>query len=282
MPEIGQPFEAHIPESPLDAVTVAIVDSTSNGFTKDQLDNVVWSLRYQALYHYNRSPWVERGYSAPVKDVVLAKVGSIPAGAWVVELLDISTEPGALGWHEDVSKASKAGASGLHSARGKAAGTETPLSKVFCATSREDGIEPTEVASHEINEMMVDPWVMSEAEIRVYPNPADGREYIGEVGDPVQGRGYDVGAPEGRPCGVPEAIVADFAYPGWWGQPQLRKATAAAEEFGLSARVEPFKLAPQGYMSIRIPGGSWEQIFGADKKHAEAAQKGFERPGEVR
>lgn len=277
MPELGDKLDATIPQNSHPAVTITVVDRTAKGFTKKPLGDLVWSLRYQALYHYNRSPWVERDYCAPIADVkLIGHSEKPPPGSWHVELLDTSTEPGALGWHEDEAHASSA-----HSARGLASGTETPLSKVFCKTSREDGVEPSEVASHEIMEMIVDPWVMNESELRIYTNPADGKEYIGEVGDPVQGRGYDVGAPEKHPCNVAEAVVADFAYPGWWGQPQTRKFTAAAEEFGLAPRVEPFALAPGGYMSVRLPGGSWEQIYGADKKRAEARAHAFERPGQI-
>lgn len=286
--QIGEDFTAAIPESALQAVTIAIVNGTKKGFTAKQLKDLVWSQRYQALYHYNRSPWVERGYSAPIADVVLVdSKHPAPAGAWLVELLDVSTEPGALGWHEDVSKASKVGPAGVHSARGKDAATEVPKAVVFCKTSRDDGVAPGEVASHEICEMIVDPWVMVESEIRVYPNPADGYEYIGEVGDPVQGRGYDVGAPEGRPCGVPEAIVADLAYPGWWGQPQRRAATCFCDDqeawktLPPVERIAPFTLATAGYMSRRKPGGGWEQIYGSSKAKAEAAAHAFERPGEV-
>lgn len=290
--QIGEDFAAAIPENSHPAVTIAIVDNTSKGFTPAQLKDLVWSQKYQALYQYNRSPWVERDYSAPIADVVLIDAAHrTPAGAWLVELLDVSTEPGALGWHEDVSVASKVGPSGVHSARGKAVhpktGKEIPLSKVFCKTSREDGVAPGEVASHEICEMIVDPWVMNESELRVYANPANGKEYIGEVGDPVQARGYDVGAPEGRPCGVEEAVVADFAYPGWWGQPQKRPATCFGDDaeawtrLGPGALIQPFQLAPGGYMSVRSPGGSWEQIYGSERAKAEAAAHAFERPGEV-
>lgn len=289
-PALGESFTAVIPENSHPAISITVANLTTPGtFTPEQEHNLVWSLKYQALYHYNRSPWVERDYSAPVADVRLLAPGEAPpAGSWHVELLDTSTEPGALGWHEDEAHASKTGPSGAHSLRGLAAGTETPLSKVFCKTSREDGVNPSEVASHEINEMMVDPWVTNEAEIRVYTDPANGKEYIGEVGDPVQGRGYDVGLPEGRPCKVPEAIVADFALPAWWGQPQRRLATAFCSDTESwtgatvpAPNLAPFELAPGGYMSVRVKGGEWEQIFGADKQKAEANAHGYERPGEA-
>jgi hypothetical protein len=285
-PVLGEHFDVHVPENSHPAVVITIVDRTSPGtFDADRLRNLVWAQRYQDLFHYNRSPWVERDLSAPIADVVLIGPDEQPpADSYHVELLDTSTEPGALGWHEDEAHASSA-----HSARGKAAGTEQPLAKVFCKTSKEDGIEPTEVVSHEILEMIVDPWVTNEADIRKYLNPADHFWYIGEVGDPVQDRGYDVGAPEGRPCGVPEAIVADFAYPYWWGQAQRRTAVCFCDDgeawktLPAVPHLQPFELAPGGYMS-RAPEANpeeWGQIYGSDRPKAEARAKAFERPGEI-
>lgn len=257
-------------------VTITIQDLTSPGsFTFTQLFDTIWAAKYQAQEQYNRCPWVERGYAQGVLDVVpfgsAAAKQAEAAGepVWNIELLDTSDQPGALGYHEDHAHTSKAGPSGKHSTRGVAAGAETPLAKVFVKTSREDNIPATEVLTHELLEMMVDPYVVDESQIRVYTNPANGEEYIGEVGDPAQSRAYDVGAPEKRPCGVVEAQVSDFAYPGWWGQPQSRKFTTAAEEFGLAARLEPFEVAPGGYMSIKKPGGEWEQIYGS--AHAAGA-----------
>jgi hypothetical protein len=289
---LGEHFDVPIPENSHPAITVAVIDSTSSGtFTPEQLRNTVWSLRYQALCQYNRSPWVERDYSAPVADVVLVAADAVPVGAWLIELLDTSDQPGAIGYHEDKSRISKAGPSGAHSSSGVAlhpqTGEQIPLSKVFCATAREDGVPVTEVGSHEMLEMAVDPWVMNESEIRVYANPADGKEYIGEVGDPVQDRAYDVGAPEGRPCGVPEAYVSDFAYPGWWGQAQRRGAVCFCDDaeswktLPSVPHLKAFELAGGGYMSVREKGGEWTQIYGSARAKAEANAHAYERPGET-
>lgn len=253
---------------------LTVHDLTSPGtFTASQLFNTIWSLRYQALYQYNRSPWVEHGYCPAIGDV--APHEGQP-GAWVIELLDASDQPGALGYHEDVAHASTA-----HSTRGLAAGSQLPLAKVFVATSREAGISATEVASHEMLEMLVDPYVVNEAEVQKVLNKPLKRWYIREVGDPVQGRGYPVGAPEHRSTPRAEAVVADFAYPGWWGLEQTRRFTSAAEEFGLAPALAAFQLAPGGYMSIAPENepSAWSQIYGSDKKRAEANSHGYERPG---
>jgi hypothetical protein len=285
-PVLGEHFDLHIPENSHPAVTLTVVDRTAPGtFTPEQLRNLVWSLRYQALFHYNRSPWVERDYSAPVADVkLIAPTGTPPAGSWHMELLDTSDQEGALGYHEDQAHTSKEGASGVHSTRGvalhPATGEAIPLAKVFCKTSREDGVQPSEVGSHEANEMYVDPLVMDESQIRKYLDAATKQWYIAEVGDPVQGRGYDVGAPEGRPCNVPEAVMADIAYPGWWGQLQTRLFTSACEEFALATPLAPFELAPGGYMSIAPEANptEWTQIYGAAHAAGAAPVKDPDEP----
>lgn len=265
---------------------IVVVDKTSPGtWTGNQLRDTVWASRYSTLFFLNRSPWVEHGYTEGVHDVVLLSptpvegiptVTSIPAGAWVCELLDECDAPGALGYHEGQALlVSKAGPSGAHSTREKATHAEageTVIMKIGVGTSRQDNAYVTEVVTHEIDEAVVDPYVNNESEIRSYKNAGDGKEYIGEVGDPVQERAFDVGAPEGRPCNVPEAFVSDFAYPAWWAQQQRRSAvcfTQDAESWLTLPAVEviaAWQVAKGGYMSERVPGGQWEQVQGAEAK----------------
>jgi hypothetical protein len=278
-PILGSDFAAPAPVANGHSAHLFVVkDGTSPGtWTGTQLRDTVWSTRYAGLFMFNRSPWVEHGYVGPIEDVTLLAPGeALPAGAWVIELLDTSDQPGALGYHEGQAHISKAGPSGVHSERGvalhPATGEEMVVMKVFIKTSREDGALSTEVVTHELFEAAVDPYVNNESEIRAYKNPADGKEYIGEVGDPVQARAWDVGAPEGRPCGVPEAMISDFADPGWWGQEQRRTAvcfTDDAEEWKTLPnvpRLKAFEVGAGGYMSVRAPGGQWEQVRGAETK----------------
>lgn len=285
---LGESFDAPpLPESSLPARTLVIRDKTSSGvFTGEQLYDTAWSTRYAALYHFNRSPWVEHGYVGPVEDVQVVGSEPIPQGAWVIELLDTCDQPDALGYHEGQAHTSKAGPSGEHSTRGVAihpdTGKEIVLAKVGVLTSRQDGAPVTEVLTHEAWEMLVDPYVNNEDEIQVYTNPHDSKEYIVEVGDPVQGRSWDVGSPEGRPCGVPEAQISDFAYPRWWGQEQTRGACCFTDDTaawltipGLPS-VGEWQVAAAGYMSVRSPGGQWEQVTGSDKAAAEKAEAEFE------
>jgi hypothetical protein len=263
--------------STLAPATIVVRNLTSPGtFTEIELERMVWAVSYQARFQYNRSPWVERGYATAIADVrLLAEGEKIPAGAWICELLDTTDQPEALGFHEDQvfdntlegqpstettsvhpRKASARSARGitLHPQTGE----EVPLMKIACRTSREDGVQPSEVFSHEVLESAVDPRVMSEGQVRTYVRPATHQRYIGEICDAVQGEGYDVGAPEGRPCGFPEATVANFVNPGWFGAGQTRPEL----DFRGSRRA-PFELAAQGYISVQPEtGGEWQQVFG--------------------
>jgi hypothetical protein len=244
---------------------IALLNSTSAGtLTQIELEQLVWALRYGALYHLNRSPWIEHGYVLPVDDLVLAKdAASIPGGAWPIELLDNCEDPGALGFHEDELRKSTA-----HSIRGALVGSpEIPLAKIGVKTSREDGVAPSEVADHELKEMVVDPFV-SEAKVKVYKAP-DGSEWAGEVCDPVQGDPNDVGAPEGRTCGV---VLSNFVYPAFFGLAQTRTATSFSSDTTVwtkqtapLANLAPFTIGPGGYASIRR-NGQWEQINGEHAK----------------
>lgn len=290
VPILGAELEAVITENSHPSHVVVVKDNCSPGTWSGpivdyglgatgpkQLLDTIWAAKYFGLYFLNRSPWVEHDYVGPVADVkLLGPNDPIPAGAWVAELADVSDQPGAIGYHEGQARVSKQGPSGVHSERGvalhPATGQEIVLMRNFVKTAREDNVYVTEVITHELAEAVVDPYVNNENEIRVYTNPADGKEYIAEVGDPVQERAFDVGAPEGRPCGVPEAFVTDVAYPAWWGQSQTRSGTCLTEDTeawqtlpGLPT-VPPWTVAAGGYMSVRSPGGPWEQIHGEHAK----------------
>jgi len=231
---------------------VTVTDLTSKAFSPAERFNGIWSLNWQAVFDYGRSPWVEHGYAPAATVIYLPKAVAPPKGAWHIELLDTSDEEGALGYHENEAfdKGSTPGKASERSSRGLAAGRGTPLAKVFCKTARSDGADPWEVASHELIEMLVDPWVTDESEVRTASNPRDGLEYIVEACDAVQSTGYRI-TPEGP-------LMSNFCWPAWWGLEQTRKA------LDQQGRVhKPFEVLSGGYMSVKKPSGSWEQIGGA-------------------
>ena len=167
----------------------------------------------------------------------LARAAAVPSGAWILHLLDTSNQAGALGYHDED-------------------GNEVPYARVFCQTARDAGDAPSEVASHELLEMLVDPHVNAAA-----PDLAHNRLYAWEVGDACQGNGYDVGAPTGRTTGV---VVADFVLPGWM-DPHTPAATATDYRAALSG---PFVLGPKGYVSyldLNDVAKGWQQQLGKER-----------------
>lgn len=227
--------------------TFVLQDKTAGGLDQMRVWNWAWCMNYQFTQHYQYSPWVERGYSQSAHCLYLPREATVPSGAWPVFLEDTSPEAGALGWHEDYF-ASKVGPSGIHSARKFSAAGETPEAYVFVKTCEEDGVDPMEVVSHECLETIVDPYVTKQKTIKVARH--DGKLWIVEVGDPVQGNGYEL---------VPGYTLADFAYPKWWDLPQTRPDLSFRNSVS-----ESFKLAPGGYISVAPENEpeKWEQIYG--------------------
>jgi hypothetical protein len=241
---------------------VTVQDNTKNGLDSTLFSKWVRALNYQAKWHYGYSPWVFKSYAQPAEVKPLAKGAAVPVGAWNIELLDVSDVEGALGYHEDIFASSK------HSVR--AMEENVPYSKVFVQTAQADNIDPCEVASHEMLEMLVDPYVANEGQVYKVLNKTAKEWYIVEVGDPVQGCGYDISAPQGGHFGV---TVADFAWPKWFGLDQSRPYMSYRHSV-----TQAYELAPEGYMSVAPESepSNWTQIFGSAKGKAEAADHAYE------
>jgi hypothetical protein len=210
------------------AQVVMIEDKTSPGVLRpSELKQLVEALQHQAG-EFNESPWVEHGYCKPIEVKELIS-GAPPAGAYNLILLDDTSVKGALGFHEDEN------------------GTNIPVSYCTVKEAREDDVAPSEVASHELLEMVVDPHVESENEVRTVEHNEN--IYIVEIADPLEGYGYK--APNG-------ADLANWVNPKYFDLPQTRLA--------LIHRAAPitssFELPDTGYISIKKPGQEWTQIFG--------------------
>lgn len=209
---------------------IYLVNETTT-LTDLEAAKIAWACDYQARFHLGRTGW-----RSDIRCVFAAggAEAHIPAGVSVLHLLDTSDQPSALGYHDED-------------------GNEIPYCRAFVQTALQDGQEISEIASHELLELAVDP------HLNLTALTGDNRRlYAVEVGDPVQGTGYDVGAPEGRPVGV---RVANFVLPAYFDP---RTTTERVDFRGaLSA---PFTLAPQGYVSwidtTRFSAG-WQQQLGA-------------------
>lgn len=249
---------------------IVLRDDTAGGIEPIRLWQWKWCFDRQLKFHYGRSPWVERGYAPPAYCSLLPRGATVPKGAWPIFLKDVADIEGALGYHETGVFASKVGDSGIHSIRGKSSVDATsgdgPYSEVFVTTTEQDAVDPLEVISHEGNEMLGDPTVQPETAIRKVKGP-NHDFYIVELGDPVQGRGYDVFAPEGKTAGF---TLADIVYPRWFAMDQTRPACSLTEDDEIfptppNSGLQPFEVAPYGYQSVAPESNpsEWTTLRGA-------------------
>ena len=162
---------------------------------------------------------------------ISAQLSFLPKGqstsGWQLIVFDTSDQADALGYHELTS-------------------TGQPLGKIFAKSDIQAGTSWTVTASHELLEMLVDPWINLTAE-------SDGQDgsitlYAYECSDAVEADalGYKIG----------DVLVSDFVLPAWFqplvpGPYSFRKSVTA-----------PFQLAPGGYISILQAGSGvgWQQV----------------------
>lgn len=200
-----------------------------------ELKLLVEALHIQASQDFNSSPWVEHGYCDPI-EVSLISNNHPTIGSCNIILLD--NLPGqdeeALGFHEDVE------------------GGKIPVSYVGVKESREDNVSITAVASHEMVEMAVDPFV-EEGQIRTVKDITNNKEYIVEIADPLEGCEYKVSNGQ---------EVANFVWPKWFGMLQSRHQLC--QNLVYEGATGPFKLALNGYISSRKLGSNEEytETFG--------------------
>ena len=161
--------------------------------------------------------------------IFLPKGEPLTAGYWQIVVLDDSDQAGALGYHELSS-------------------VGTPIGKIFAKTDRTYGLNWTVTFSHELLEMLADPWINWCAQ------GSDGRIYALEVCDAVEADelGYLIN----------EVTVSDFVTPKWYEQ------TGADRVDFKQHLTSSLKLAPGGYISVYGSDG-WTQVS-ADARLAPA------------
>jgi len=174
---------------------------------------------------------------------VAANVVAVPAGAhtplgyWEVRLEHGIGEPGALGVHMDDHL--------------------QPYALV-------DVTDPawSQTASHELCEMLVDPWGNDLRAAHAppgFPGPAGRVRYLVEVCDPCEATSYDIDG----------VAVSDFLLPGYYRTVQ-RPGSPAAFASDLPVRA----IAPGGYVSLVDAGHEWWQGFADDRGHVEWQNQG--------
>ena len=197
-------------------VHVALVDSTGSVPAPD-LAEVAGALNEQVQADFAPS-WHVR-----------ASVGAYPTappGTWRIELVHSTGQPGALGFHADAN--------------------HQPFAKVAI-----DVGEWTVTASHELLEMLGDPWGNRLHGARALPGwqgTSPRVRYLVELCDPCEAITYQVGGVE----------VSDFLIPAFYRS--STRATAGYSHTG--GLTEPLQLADGGYISFIDPadGHVWQRF----------------------
>ncbi len=144
-------------------------------------------------------------------------------GWWQIAVLDDPDQAGALGYHE-------------------LSAVGTPLGKIFAKLDLQAGQSWSVTISHELLEMLIDPYICTAAQ------GPDGKFYAYEVCDACEADNlaYHIGS----------VLVSDFVTPKWF-QPA---DSADCYDF-LEHLTASLQLAPGGYIGVFDPkSGGWTQL----------------------
>jgi hypothetical protein len=158
-----------------------------------------------------------------------------PELAWKLVFADKSDKAGDLGYHDFTPDG-------------------RPISYVFAADA-ESRASLTITATHEIAEMIADPWISENFQV------TDTRFFAKEICDPCEADEFGYSIKAGR---LPAMKVSDFVLPKWF-------IPGSTGQFDRNEKIdEPLKILPGGYMSVFTPGRGWRQM-GAKKGRRVAA-----------
>lgn len=147
------------------------------------------------------------------------------ADEWQIIILDNSDQAGALGYHDFTP-------------------TGKPIGKVFAATDLQYGYSWSVTLTHELAEMIADPYISA------CMQTSNTRLYAVEVGDPVEADalGFNITI-----SGYPPVLCSDFALPGWFipGHPGPYDWKGHCSK--------PLEVLTGGY-SQYLDAGSWHQV----------------------
>jgi hypothetical protein len=161
-----------------------------------------------------------------------ANTSLVPATSYQLVFLDDTDQAGALGYHDLTS-------------------TGMPLGKVFVRTAVQDGEAWSVVASHELMEMLIDPYI--DNTVFAQTTNTGGRLYAYEVCDAVEGFAYNING----------VLVSDFVTPAWF---ELYSPYSSTQFSFLKKVTSPFELASGGYIGIfDIPNTIGWDSLAADK-----------------
>jgi len=146
----------------------------------------------------------------------------LPPGTWIIGLFKDADQPGALGYHDMT----------VHG---------EPLAKVFPLLDKQDGGELSVTISHELLEMLADPYLSKAVQA------SDGKFWAYEVCDAVEEDQYQIDG----------VFVSNFVTPHYFEPPQ----DLAGLFFDYMKLVtKPFEVRPGGYMQWHNGSGGWHQV----------------------
>jgi hypothetical protein len=164
----------------------------------------------------------------------LPKGSTVPAGYWLVAVVDDADQANALGYHDI----------GPHG---------EPMGKVFVRTTLNDGEEPSVTLSHEVLEMMGDPFVA-----QVVADESDPTKYWArEVCDACERQSYAITLPATATKPQRDVRVSDFVLPAYFNT--LARGLPIPWTFLKSITGPVPMLAPGGYMAF-VKDGVWSQV----------------------
>lgn len=214
--------------------------------TNAQCDTMCKAIQIQLDLHvlpaWNMKAATIKFYADPTK---------VPGYAWLVTMLDNSTQAGALGYHaEDNDKVDAFIFAGpVLSSNGV----------VLYDSTNPQNVSVASVLSHEVCEMVGDRFANQWAD---GPNVTDTNnvtysEYAYELCDPVEGNSYSVLV---NVSGVFTPVsVSNFVFPSWFNPEATAPANLPFDYMG--KLTTPFTMTAGGYMIVRQSGNEG-QVFG--------------------
>jgi hypothetical protein len=218
-------------------VKIAIINETTVVSDPD-LQNAVAALQIQVSRDF--APVWKRDAQL----IFVPKGGTAPTDAWQLIACDDSNVAGALGYHEMTPDGQ-------------------PIGYAALRTDIEAGESWTTTLSHELLEMLVDPWI---DDIVLYDNgDGTGVLYPKEVCDACEADQYGykitVNGADGKPVDI---LVSDFVYPAFFQQ-----NSASGSQYDFQKQISaPFQVLSGGYLGelpITEDPNGWNQIT-ADHK----------------
>lgn len=216
---------------------ISIINSCSV-LTDAEIETIAKALQQQVTHDY--APiW---GQDAQLDFV--PKGHTPPAGHWWLTFLDDADVEGALGYHDLTPE-------------------DLPVGKVFCRTTLQDGGKPSVTASHELLEMLGDPFINQAA---IAPS-ADGNStliYAYENCDACEDDqfGYN---------GLGNVRLSDFVFPRFFDP-----NASASEQLDFMKKVKkPFEILQGGYLSVLSTTNGWSQITASNSQHHSSTERYF-------